>query len=298
MKCHALKPMERIWEAVCLTFCRSLPRGQDALSPQTKCRNRMNAVTCGLVPVCLIGAGILPPSSLTFAELALEYQSRGSYKEGIRAKPVSGNDIELISVLVDYQEPIPSKSFPKRLKVQFYLEKEMDKSEVAMTVRELDYRVYYWLDSVKPKTPWGKGFQNVFTWPTDRVLNQLPQKMDMYELGALVRVNEPTVLLSERVAPAVLYHTQPPEHIEGYLFTLKTAEDSRLTFAVIQEETGKKVWTKTFRRKRAGRPFTIPWNAGEAAVGFYRAEISGFSLFTNDEISKNIRWFHQPSLHP
>ena len=47
---------------------------------------------------------LILPLSL-WADSNLDYQNRGDRFEGIRSKPVSGYDIELISVLVDYQEP-------------------------------------------------------------------------------------------------------------------------------------------------------------------------------------------------
>ncbi len=248
--------------------------------------------------LCLVFLGAVP--SLLFAQLDLQYQPRsqeslGSWKEGVKPKPVSGYNVELISVLADYQEPPLSETFPNTVKLRFYLEEE---HEVYVTVRELDYRTYYWLDKVQPPQPWSQGFQNTFFWPTDPVLQQLTPKLDLYDLGALIRLDAESTSSIERVAPAVLYHRDAPPTITGYLFTLKTGDDVRLLATIRQASTGKEVETQTFRRKRAGRPFTIHWEAKDAEPGPYTLEISGFSLSTNQTLSKEIHFYHQPTVHP
>jgi hypothetical protein len=251
----------------------------------------------GLLLILVLVGGI---PSLVLAQLDLQYQSRsqeqlGNWKEGVKPKPVSGGNVEVISVLADYQEPAASETFPNPVKLQFYLDHTHD---VFLTVRELDYRTYYWLDKVQPDRPWEKGFQNVFAWPTDPVLQQLTPKLDLYDLGALIRLDAETTSSIERVAPGILFHSVPPSKIEGYFFTLKTGEDARLMANIIQDANGKEVETQIFRRKRAGRPFTIHWAAKDAAPGFYKLEITGFSLSTNRTFSKEIHFFHQPILSP
>jgi hypothetical protein len=251
-----------------------------------------------VLALVLVFLGGLP--SLLWAQLDLQYQLRsqeqsGSWKEGVKPKPVSGGNVELISVLADYQEPAASGKFPHSVNLQFYLD---DPHEVFLTVRELDYRTYYWLDKVQPARSWKKGFQNVFAWPTDLVLQQLTPKLDLYDLGALIRLDAESTSSIERVAPGVLYHHDAPSKIDGYLFTLKTGEDARLTASIRREATGKEVETQTFRRKRAGRPFTIHWDAKDAEPGLYKLDITGFSLSTNQTFSKEIHFFHQPVLAP
>ena len=235
------------------------------------------------------------PTPLLWAQLDLQYQQRGDRYEGIKPKPVSGYDIELISVLAGYQEPPESDGFPRQVKLRFYLGGD---ETVHLTVRELDYRAYYWLDKVEPAEPWKQGFHNIFTWPTDPVLNQLVPELELYEIGALVRLDTATSSTIENVAPAILYHTNPPDRIEGYRFTMKTGEDARLMAEILQQSTGQIMDVQKFRRKRAGRPFTIQWNAKAASPGSYTLKISGFSLSTNQSINKEVRFYHQPSLHP
>jgi hypothetical protein len=79
---------------------------------------------------------------------------------------------------------------------------------------------------------------------------------------------------------------------------LKTGEDARLLATIRQASTGKEVDSQTFRRKRAGRPFTIHWEAKDAEPGPYTLEISGFSLSTNQNLSKEIHFYHQPTVNP
>ena len=96
----------------------------------------------------------------------------------------------------------------------------------------------------------------------------------------------------------MLYDQIPPTTIDGYFFTLKTGEDARLMVSMTQEATGKEVDRQTFRRKRAGRPFTIHWDAKDAEPGPYKLDISGFSLSTNQSLSKEIHFYHQPTVAP
>lgn len=238
--------------------------------------------------------------SLLLAQLDLQYQSRsqeqfGSWREGVKPKPVSGLNVELISVLADYQELVPAEIFPNALKLQFYLD---DEHTVYLTVRELDYRTYYWLDKVEPARVWKKGFQNVFAWPTDPVLQHLTPKLGLYELGALIRLDAESTSSVERVAPGVLFHKEAPSKIYGYFFTLKTGEDARLLASITHHATGKEVERQIFRRKSAGLPFTIHWDAKDAEPGPYTLEISGFSLSTNQPLAKEIHFYHQPIVNP
>jgi len=257
----------------------------------------MKRCSWGLLLILVVW-GAVP--SLLLAQLDLQYQSRsqdqlGRWKEGVKPKPVSGLNVELISVLADYQEPVSSGNFPNAVKLQFYLD---DEHAVYLTVRELDYRTYYWLDKVQPARSWETGFQNIFAWPTDPVLQQLTPKLGLYELGALVRLDAESTSSIERVAPGVLYHKDAPSKIEGYFFTLKTGEDARLLASITQKATGKEVERQIFRRKRAGLPFTIHWDAKDAEPGSYKLDISGFSLSTNQPLSKEIHFYHQPILNP
>jgi hypothetical protein len=121
-------------------------------------------------------------ASSTLAEMHLQYRKRGNRFEGIRPKPVSGYDIELLSARVDYKEE--GTQMPERFKVEVYLAQP---SQVHLTVRELDYKYDYWRDKFQPAKPWQPGFDNVFDWPTREVIQQLG-KINMYDLGVVARL--------------------------------------------------------------------------------------------------------------
>jgi len=223
-------------------------------------------------------------------ETHLQYQNRGNRYEGVKPKPVSGYDIELISARVDYKEEV--KQPPDWFKVQFYLEQL---SKVHLTVRELDYKYYYWMDRVQPARPWGPGFHNAFDWLSREVIQQLGH-ITMYDLGVVVRLDKAEPSQSERVAPAILYHSQGPTVIKGYLFTLKTGGDARLTAAVYKDGESKPLFTQILQRQRGGRPFTVRWDSLQAGHGAYTLVLRGYFLHTNSPIDQTVTFYHQPDV--
>ncbi len=216
-----------------------------------------------------------------------QYQSRGNRHEGVKPKLVSGYDIELISVKVDYREEL--LTLPEQYKLKFYLEKQTD---VFLTVRELDYKHYYWMDKVQPGEPWRPGFNNLFEWPV-KVIQQL-DGLKLHDLGAVARLNRKEPGKIEKVAPVILYHTKSPSVINGYRFTLKTNGDAKLKCTIYKEGSNDPVWKKVIRRQRAGRPFTVKWESKHAAKGPYKLVVSGYFLYSNEPIDQTISFYHQP----
>jgi len=245
---------------------------------------------CWLVGILgLMLLGIVPQPAL--AQIELQYQNRGDRHEGIKPKPVKGTDLELISVLVDYQEPI--SKVPDQLKIKFFLETDQP---VYITVRELDYRHYYWMDQIKPPQPWNVGQFNTFTWSTKTVLKALDRNLDPYDLGILARMDIKNPSRVEHIAPVILYHSDEPTLVEGYLFTLKPNENARLFVSIVNEENSETIWKQVFRRKVAGRPFTVKWDATESQEGPYRFVVKGFSLHTNRPLNQTVRFYHRPTV--
>lgn len=243
--------------------------------------------SCRIVAVLLC----LVPSVL-WAQAELDYQMRasadyGEYYEGRQPKLVAGEDIQLISVLVDHQEPAPQ--LPDQLRVKFYLPRP---ETVYLTVRERSYKWYYWLKKVK----WQAKATSEFVWPTDLVLRRLDRNMNMYNLGVVVRVNRSTPGRTEEVAPAILYHTEPPKRIEGYLFTMKTNRDARMFCKVIQGEQGEPVDTQVFQYLPGRQPFTVRWDAADAPMGNYTLVCQGYFLNNNDPVQQTIRFYHKPTI--
>lgn len=227
------------------------------------------------------------PSAL--AEPQLQYQHRGNRYEGIKPKPVSGYDIELISALVDYKEEV--RQMPDQFRLRFYLNQP---SEVHITVRELDYKYYYWMDKVHPQR-WYAGFENIFTWSTHDVIKQLGE-IKMYDLGIVARLKKPLPSKMERVAPVIFYHSQSPANVTGYLFTFKTNGDARLVCSIYKEKDKEPLFIQTFRRLQGGRPFTFRWDSSQAPEGFYKLVVSGYFLGTNDAIDQLVYFYHSPAV--
>ena len=233
--------------------------------------------------LCILGC---VPCAL--AETQLKYRDRGDRYEGIKEKPISGYDIELISARVDYKEEV--MQMPDRLKVSFYLERP---TKVYLIVRELDYKHHYWLDKVQPPKPWRLGFSNVFEWSTRDVIKQL-DALQIYDLGVVARLEKPEPSKVERVAPVILYHSQLPALINAYLFTFKTSNDARLTCSIYKEGESEPLFTQVHPRQRSGRPFTVRWHTSTAVEGFHRLVVSGYFLDTNNPITQTVSFYYQP----
>ena len=235
--------------------------------------------------------GLLSVPLALWADASLNYQNRGDRSEGVKPKPVSGYDIELISVLADYQEPVTQ--LPDQLRVGFYLQSQ---TPIHLTVREQDYRLYYWLDKVKPAKGWQAKSMNEYTWPTSAVLRQLDQKLNPYELGVLIRLGRETPAENEEIVPAILYHARSPEKVNGYLFTMKTNGDARLSCKVLRGKESAELMTQTFRRLPGGRPFTVRWDAAGEQEGQYTLVCSGYFLDTNQPLRQTVGFFHKPTV--
>jgi hypothetical protein len=249
---------------------------------------------CGKIPSLLMSFILLlffvwTPFAL--AQVHLQYQSRGNRYEGVKPKPVSGYDIELLSALTNYQEAVSQKP-PDQFKVKLYLERSF---EVYLTVRELDPKRYYWMDKVQPSQPWKPGFGNIFAWPTQVVIQQLAG-IEMYDLGVVARLEKPEPSKVDRVAPVIFYHSQLPATITGYLFTFKTAANAQLTWSVFKEGEAEPVFPWTPRQEQGGRPFVVRWDAAKASEGYYKLMMSGYFRDNNNRFDYSIRFYHQPNV--
>lgn len=216
-----------------------------------------------------------------------QYQNRDNrYSEGIKLPPSSIYGIELISALVNYDEPV--EQFPEEFKLQFYLPGPV---EVFLTVRELDYNYYYWLDEIDQS--WNPKNYNTFKWPTQYVIK--PFGINIHELGALARLSNPDPGATEEVAPVILYHSQIPDVLEGeYMFTFKTSGNAAVICSIYDWKTEERVFTRTFPLKRGERPFTFRWNGSQAEEGYYRLEIGGQLLDSGDWFGKTVIFYHKP----
>jgi len=218
---------------------------------------------------------------------ALQYQKRGDRYEGLKPKPVSGYDIELLSALVDYREP--SATWPQTLRLRFYLPTA---EPVFVTVRQPRPKTaYYWLDRVVPSAPWRPRTFNEFAWPTEPVLRNLTS-VTADDLGVVVRLRQQDPSRKETVAPAALFHTQPPPAASGYRFIFKTNGTAHVTGKIYRGD--KEVYERPQNREKAGSPFTLSWNALGRPEGEYRLKLSGY-FDDNTPLAKEVLFYHRAS---
>ena len=225
------------------------------------------------------------------AQDELSYQRRADRYEGIKPKPVSGFDIELLSALVDYRDK-PGQ-LGERFHIRFFLPRSED---VHIVVRELDYRHYYWLDRVKPHAGWKAGFENVFDWPTGEVLR--PLGMQLSELGVVARLERERPSAIEKVAPVVFYQSQFPTWVPGYVFHFRLREDAKIKGAIYPAAGGDPIVSLDLGRQRGGRPFALTWDvtSAPAAEGRYKLVLSGYLLSSNDPVSQVVEFYHRPRI--
>ena len=219
----------------------------------------------------------------------LQYQNRGDRHEGLRPKPVSGYDVALLSARVDYRSE--SKGWPDEMRLRFYLPRP---EEVFITVRQLRPRsTYYWLDKVEPRQPWRPAALNEYGWSTATVLRRLAS-VTADDLGTVVRLEKEEPGKRERVAPAVVYGSNPPAEVPGYRFTLKTNGTAQVTCKIYRDQT--EVFALPKKRRRAGSPFTVAWDSAGQPDGWYRLVLSGYFETDNSPLDKEVAFYHRARL--
>ena len=239
--------------------------------------------------VVLVAALALPltaqsPTSVT-------YQNRGRYNEGTRTEPSTGPaGLELIAALVDYEEP--SVALPPKFHAQFYLPNH---EQIDLTIREMNPVYFYWLDKVKPDSPWRPGALNSFEWATATVIRSLnwgttPLTLD--QLCATVRVGRLNPSDVEQVAPVALYHSRPPVSVDGYRFVFRPASQMRLLFQMFKVGNSTPVGTQEFRSVLAEEPHEVKWNAQGWQDGWYRLAVIGHTLSSNAQVNKIVSFYH------
>ncbi len=252
-------------------------------------RSELNKICCrlGCRRVLALAVFLTALPLLAQYDPALQYQNRGNRFEGLRPKPVSGYDVELLSALVDVREP--GSAWPPTLRLKFYLPAG---DPVFVIVRQPRPKTaYYWLDQVKPPAPWRPGAFNEIDWPTAPVLQKLAG-LAPDDLGAVVRLRRPEPSKQETIAPAALYHTRPPATASGYRFTFKTNGAAQVTCRIYRGE--KQVYQRPQNREKAGSPFTLIWATRGQPDGEYRLQLSGY-FDDNTPIGKEVVFYHRAS---
>jgi hypothetical protein len=246
----------------------------------------MSAVRVGMV--CLLTI-VLLAMGVSVAQDDLNYRKRANRFEGIREKPVSGFDIELLSAQVDYNDN--PDTLGERFNVRFFLTRPQD---VHLVVREIDYRHFYWLDKVAPTAPWHAGFDNVFDWSTADVVKRLGD-LRISDLGVVARLGREIPSAIEEVAPVVFYQSKYPSKVQGYLFRFRLREDAKVK-SEIYDSGGERVFARALDPQFGGRPFSVRWDVASRPVpeGVYKLVLSGYLRTTNDPVSQVVQFYHRP----
>lgn len=148
---------------------------------------------------------------------------------------------------------------------------------------------YYWLDKDTQDPPWRAKDFNEFTWPTATVLQKL-HSMTIDDLGIVVRLSTKDSPQSDKIAPAVLFHTQPPSAATGYRFTFKTNGAAQVTCKIYRGN--QPVYERPKNREKAGSPFTVLWETKNQPEGEYRLVLSGY-FDNNDQLAKEVTFYHR-----
>ena len=224
------------------------------------------------------------------------YQNRGRYNEGTRTNPSNGPaGLDLIAALVDYDEL--SKSLPANFHAQFFLP---NNEPVYLTIREIKPEYWYWLDEVKPGSPWRPAAQNSFEWPTATVIRSLnwgTAALTLDRLGATVRVGRLNPGGVEQVLPVALFASRAPAVVDGYRFVFWPAYQMRLKFQVFKAENASPFdQAQEFKSVLAEQPLAVTWKAREWQDGWYRLVVSGYTLSNNARVDKIIRFYHSRTM--
>jgi hypothetical protein len=246
----------------------------------------MKPRTLGLLVLCALAF----VANSAVAQESLQYQRRGNRNEGIKPRPVSGYDVELLSARVDHREDM--SKLGAMLGFRFFLK---ERTDVYPLVREMDYQHDYVLDNVQPGKAWQAGYGNVFEWPTAVVLGRLGE-FKPSDLGIVVRLGRPTPSVDENVAPVVFYQSVVQPRVNGYLFTFSLRDDGAVTARIFRDGEDKDVFTQKFSRQSGGRPFTVKWDLADDAMpeGRYRVVLTGYFFDSNKPIQQTVRFYHQP----
>lgn len=267
-------------------WVRGSARGVPPLGGQ-QMRSRKRWITilvCCATPI--LGLGVAAAATW----LELQYQDRGDRYEGIKSRPVGGQGLELVSALADTQDD--SSSLPSYLAIGFFLPQNED---VHITVRELRYRTYYWLDRVRPEKPWQAGSINVFSWPTATVIEHL-EHLTPDDLGVVVTLGKDTTSLAQSVTPSMLFSSGSSPVARGYLFTLRTRTRARVACRIYRTRGTEVLAHQSYDPVLGDMPFTFRWDARQTDGGWYELHVSGYQISDNQPIKKVVRFYHHKAL--
>ena len=218
---------------------------------------------------------------------SLRYQSRGSYFEGERAREVSGQRVELLSLAPMGRERV---ELPKdSLRIEFSLA-SIDAKPIPR-VREAMPATYYWFD--RPKLDEKRRGANHFAWA-----RSIADEIGVADstLHVLVPLEHADPSTASAFAPAVLGYALP-DTVVRYRFTFKSADDCTLEFSVLDSAGTAHPCAPPKLEMFSGEVSFVDWPASDRQ-GPHQLWMRGFSHENNDEIDRLFEFHHEPILTP
>ena len=218
-----------------------------------------------------------------------ERNDRGNRWEGRPELPVSRPDLELLS-FVGYRQDIESGV---ELTVLFYLSENSVATVFGQHLRESGR---YYMKS-KP-ADWRGGAWNRFgPWPTAEVLDD--EEIAGWDLGVHVEIESPDEIV---LAPALLYHSEPPSGVEQYTLHLRPNQPLiRLDYRVVRAEDGDGeplLERRLPRPMRVGEPIRLELETAELAEGWLLVEVAGKVKNRTEKARFEMRFFHRAAVEP
>jgi hypothetical protein len=218
-----------------------------------------------------------------FADLS--YTSRGDRYEGKKDKPISGEFVELVSVVTGSTS---ISSISKFCRLQFYLPQYSKVDNIV--VQELRPREYYWLDKVQKK--WLPGEPNNYEWPTEDVLKPLGIE-DISKLGVVVRLRNQSGV--EYVTPVKFYSEIVPISTGEYRFVFRPLTGMKsLDYLVFDQQSSNDtvLVSGNLGKVSANSSLVISLNSRKLQQeGFYELQVNGVTS-NNSSVDEKIVFYH------
>lgn len=216
----------------------------------------------------------------------------GNRYEGRIGIPVSRPDLELLS-FVGFRERFEGDV---SLAIRFFLPTEALNSKVFIHGRELRERRQYWMES-KP-SDWKAGQWNELEgWSTGDVL--VREGVPWSNLGIAIRLDSESVGSGE-VAPAFVYHSEPPGSCDAYTVFLRPntrLKEVHYTLYRIEGDRETEVASSSlFGEKIPGEPFPIELKLGAVPEGRMRLVVEGRPKGRTGRAIREYSFYHKPVL--
>lgn len=258
---------------------------------------------------------------------SLDYQTRGDHSEGMTLDPRNDDALRLISAIADVTPRETYSSWPKGLRLRFYLPGQ---HQPDLRIRQFKSTLgYYALDRLVARS-WRSGSINEFEWPIDVIAGvyelQYPpgagavSREDwMAQLGITVYLDEnkaettgttgngrqpdptgkapqgelpPRIEPVQIVAPATIYHSTRPLNTDAYVFSFRTTGAADIKAEVL-DAARRPVFSRTPSRVEAGSPYSVRWKpAASQPEGWYSLSVDAAFVEGKRTQQQVVRFYH------